>query len=298
MTRRRSITEELIAVQSMLKECALKVARAETNLRQESGGFSATTPGNGSPGGGKGGGPTVRIADPSDPVTTHHVEFVDLPDGTVERRPFSLTTTDAVVPVTSVEQQAIFAGRDDAAADLRRLLLDVLAVADALDLAARLAELPLDYRRSALERPTVTVLRSYGCATELINFGALPPEVAAALASVHRTTERLFRIVQRWAYIAGRATVAKDVAEILAEDLTERWCRSHLRLGVKRPRYRGELCQWCTRTAALVATWEVPPLELVRLHVDHGKVYAHQFEEFARAERDRQRNLATRARKK
>lgn len=68
-------------------------------------GFSARTPGNGSPGGGKGGGPTIRVEDRSDPVRSLHVEIVDTEDGprVVRGSEFEVVSDTAVVPVTSVE---------------------------------------------------------------------------------------------------------------------------------------------------------------------------------------------------
>lgn len=290
MSSRRTI-EELTAVQSMLRQCALKVARAEANLRQEMAGFPSTTPGNGSPGGGKGGGPTVRIHDAADPVTTHHTEFVEHPDGTVERRPFSITSTDAAVPVTSVERQVLFAPPDNAAADLRQLHATVMAFADRVATVADLEGLPVDYHRRPGDRLTTMLVRAFGAVTELLQLD--PP--TTHLVGCRSTVNRIYNIVHRWSYTPDRPAVHKDVAELLAVDLTEQWCTSHLRLGVKRQRYRGELCQWCVRTVGLVPTWQAPPLELVRIHVEQGKVYKHQFEKFERAERDRQRNLNKRS---
>ena len=79
-------------------------------------GFPSKVPGNGSPGSGKGGRPTLRIEDKTDPVVTHHTEFIEHPvtddagelvSVVVERRPFSMETEVALVPVSSVELAAM-----------------------------------------------------------------------------------------------------------------------------------------------------------------------------------------------
>lgn len=291
MSRRRT-SEDLIAAQALLRECALNVARAEVNLKQEMGGYPSSTPGSGSPGGGKGGTPTVRIHDESDPVVTHHVEFIEHDDGTVERRPFSLTTTEAAVPVTSVERQVLFADVDRAAGDLRRVRVDVSLVAATVGDLCREAGTRLDYGPRGGERLATSLVRAFGGLSELLRLWApferhdLP---AGRIAELRKLIGRVYDIVNRWSYTPGRPKVTKEQAELLAVDLTEQWCTSHLRAGDKRPRDRGELCQWCRKFRDVEGF--VPPLELVRLHVENGRVYDHQVKPFRQAHRDRMRNM-------
>lgn len=284
----RSTVRLLTNVESMLHHSVQRVGRAVRNLHQEIGGYPSSTPGSGSPGGGKGGGPTVHIEDPDDPVTTHHVDD--------ERRPFSITTIDAHVPITGPELAALgFAGQDEALADLDRLQRAARLAAYDLGFAAWHAGLaPLaDLNLIAADR-LVVLAYSYARLLQSVDVRRhWTDEVLAPIRWAEPEVERVHSLTQRWGYEpSAPRPLPKDRRELLAIDLTERWCTSHLRIGVKRERGTGELCWWCHRHGpAMVATWVAPPVELVELHVDNGKVYAHELEPFIKAERDRQRNL-------
>jgi hypothetical protein len=264
--------EQLIEYEAMLHESVHRVGRAVRNMRQEMGGFSSCTPGNGSPGGGKGGRPTVSIDDPSDPSD---------PDG-------------VDVPVTSVESQALF-GRDDAAADLVRLHRRAGEVADGAA-ALLVVDLGLDAGPDWPDRSTVgadrMVVLGYARVLRLREHTHGGASSRRPRDHLERPVADVFHLGQAWGYDTREPTVTKDRADLLAVDLTEMWCTSHLRVGVRRDRSRGELCDWCYRHGPLlVASWDAPPRDLVRLHVDNGKVYAHQFEPYIKAERDRQKRL-------
>lgn len=265
--------EQVIEYEAMLHESVQRVGRAVRNMRQEMGGFSSCTPGSGSPGGGKGGRPTVSIDDPNDDVDPAGVD----------------------VPVTSVESQALF-GRDDAAEDLRRLHRAAVDVADgaAALLVVDLGQDPgpewSDPSRAGADRMVVLGYARVIRLREHMHGGASSRRLNDHL---ERPVADVFHLCQMWGYDTRTPAVRKDRAELLAVDLTEQWCTSHLRVGDKRQRSRGELCDWCYRHGPLlVATWDAPPRDLVRLHVENRKVYAHQFEPFIQAERDRQKRLA------
>lgn len=259
-------TVQLIEFESLLHDAKNRVGRAVKNMRQESGGFSSTTPGNGSPGGGKGG--------------------------------RSMATIDGEdVPCTSVERMALgLAGRDEAAARLVELDRNARTAADEFGRAMTLLGVPIggptDLVHSAdrmvvLAYGRVVILRRLADRHDGVEWDTLvgPPVKAAEPAVLG-----VFHLCQTWGYDARRPVVRKAAADVLAVDLTERWCTSHLRVGAKRERDRGELCQWCRKFE--YAEGFIPPRELVQIHVDHGRVYDHQVVPFRQAHRDRQRNTA------
>lgn len=274
----RSLGSQLIEYESMLHVSVQRVGRAVRNMRQEMGGYGSRTPGSGEPGSGKNSRPTVHISDRGDEN--------DQGDR---------------VPITAVEMQALgFTELDAAAQSLEQLRRSALAVVFGLGRAAVASGVDLGV---AVDQVTPTpgrlVVFAYARVRRLqqVEVFTDPDRTLDQLRMIDGDVEAVYHRCQNWGYVPGRPRVPKARADLLAVDLTERWCTSHLRLGVKRPRSRGELCDWCYRTGPLlVPTWDAPPLALVRLHVDHGKVYAHQVDPFLQAERDRQRNLAKAAR--
>lgn len=260
-------TVKLIELESLLHDATQRAGRAVRNMEQESGGYSSTTPGNGSPGGGKGG--------------------------------RSMATIDGEdIPCTAVERQALgLAGRDVAAERLGELDRKARAAADGLGRAMHRVGLPLLVPTNAVPSPERMVVLAYSRAVRLRRVAdrhdgpTWDRLLGDAVADAKPSVLAVFHLCQTWGYDPRRPAVRKEAADVLAVDLTERWCTSHLRVGAKRERSRGELCDWCYRHGPLlVATWSAPPRDIVQLHVDAGKVYAHQLEPFIRAERDRQRN--------
>ena len=256
----------LVEFEAMLHTATQRVGRTVRNLEQEVGGYSAKVPGSGEPGGGKGGRPTVSI-------------------------------DDVRVPISQPEVLALGFAGPDVAAEARVALRDAaLDVVYGLGAGVRgwpisLAHMPtwrlvvLGYAR------VVSVARAQPFDEEV------EPRVVERLHAIDSAVERVFNVCQRWGYRADEPKVPKSRAELLAVDLTDKWCTSHLRVGERRLRSRGELCDWCYRHGPLlVPTWQAPPRELVQLHVDNGKVYAHQFEQHIKREADRQRNLTKGAR--
>lgn len=310
MSRTKSVDVKLIEFESMLHASVQRVGRTVRNLRQEMGGFGSKTPGSGEPGGGKGGRRTVYIKDPTDPVTHRQLE-PDVVAGEGKAREVVRPGREVVesvvedgsfaVPVTPVEVLALrMVGTDQAAITIAEASEVASAMVNGLGAACDLAGVDPgpatddDFRR--------LVVLGYARVRRLQRapmFGPPCPwrpvpdsdELWEALRSADPHVARVFSICQRWGYTPGVPSVPKARAELLAVDLTERWCTSHLRAGDRRARFRGELCEWCYRHGPLlVATWAAPPLELVRLHIDNGKVHAHEVEPFLKAERDRQRN--------
>lgn len=264
---RPTVNEKLIEFESMLHASVQRVGRAIRNLEQEMGGFSPRTPASGTPGGGKGGGPTVFIKDPRDA------------DDEGEH-----------VPTTSVEMQALFGSRDHAGAKLAELRLAAVDVVHGLGRACTSAGVDPGPNFDSVVTTWRIVLLAYARARRLQTFGPGDrPEVWSALDDIDRNVDRVYKLCQAWGYEPGEPVVSKDRAELLAVDLTDQWCTSHLRVGDKRNRDRGELCQWCRKFRDVEGF--VPPVELVRIHVDDRRVYDHQIAPFRQAHRDRMRNL-------
>lgn len=281
MTTRATV--QLIEFESLLHAAKDRAGRAVRNLRQESGGFPSTTPGNGSPGGGKGGRATAHLAEI--PGTRLAAPFVDVdPDG-------------IDVPCTSVERQALgLAGRDIAAERLTELDRKARAAADGLGRAMHRVGMELLAPTDAVHAPDRMVVLAYSRAVRLRRVAdkhdgpTWDAVVGDAVADAEPSVVAVFHLCQTWGYDPRRPAVARDRADLLAVDLTERWCTSHLRVGAKRERDRGELCQWCRKFEG--AEGFLPPRELVQLHVDEGRVYDHQVAPFRQQHRDRQRNKA------
>ncbi len=282
MTTRATV--KLIEIESLLTASRQRVRRAVVNLRQETGGYSSTTPGNGSPGGGKGGRSTAHLEER--PGRRLAPVLVDVDPNGID------------VPCTAVERQALgLAGRDVAAERLAELDRYARAAANDLGRAMHLVGLRLIVSTDALHEPEHLVVLALQRAAALRHVAdvhdgpAWDAIIGHAIDAADPAALAVFHLCQTWGYDPRRPQVRKEAAHVLAVDLTERWCTSHLRIGVKRDRSRGELCDWCYRNGPLlVATWAAPPRELVQLREDQGKVYAHQIEPFIRAERDRQRN--------
>lgn len=264
--RATKATVKLIEFESLLHDATQRAGRAVRNMRQESGGFPSTTPGNGSPGAGKGGRAMATIDDED-------------------------------VPCTAVERQALgLAGRDEAAERLVELDRKARASADGLGRVMHILGVPLLVPTDAVSQPERMVVLAYSRAVRLRRLsdrhdGTMWDRlIGPAVADVEPAVVAVFHLCQTWGYDPKRPAVRKDAAEVLAVDLTERWCTSHLRVGARRERERGELCQWCRKFE--YAEGFVPPRELVQIHVDDGRVYEHQVAPFRQAHRDRQRNRA------
>ncbi|NND75981.1 MAG: hypothetical protein HKN44_13345 [Ilumatobacter sp.] len=263
----------LIELESMLHASVQRVGRAVRNMRQEMGGYSSKTPGSGDPGGGKGGRPTVFLDDPGD-----------------DRDRDALA-----VPVSSVEVQALgLAGRDDAAVALaeleRQAVKSVTATGDLCD-AMHVDPGPnwgTDARPGADRQVVLAYARLRRILDPEVTTIADLADIRHRLDAVENPVDRVFHLCQNWGYDPKRPAVPRQRRELMAVDLTEMWCVSHLRVGERRDRDRGELCQWCRKFEA--AEGFVPPVELVQLHVDHRKVYDHQIKPFRQAHRDRTRN--------
>ncbi len=71
-----------------------------------------------------------------------------------------------------------------------------------------------------------------------------PPDQLPLFDHWLTTVNHLHRTILRWAWTTHTPTPTN---EQLATDLTDMWCRRHLAHGLKKDRYRGDLCQWCYR---------------------------------------------------
>lgn len=87
--------------------------------------------------------------------------------------------------------------------------------------------------------------------------GTVPADQLPNLDPWLTTVDQLHRLVTRWAWTTHTPARTTD---LLATDLTDRWCRRHLTHGIKAPRYRGDLCQWCYRHHAEHAELPTDPM--------------------------------------
>ncbi len=180
-------TVKLIEYESMLHASVQRVGRAVRNLRQETGGFSSTTPGNGSPGAGKGGRSMAHLAEiPGRRLPANRVD-VD-PDG-------------IDVPCTSVERQALgLAGRDVAAERLAELDRQARRSADGLGRVLRRAGVPMLVPTDAVHSPDRMVVLAYSRVirarrvADTIDRDLLGPVVA----DVDPSIAAVFHLCQTW----------------------------------------------------------------------------------------------------
>lgn len=296
----RDVTSMLIGWESTFHTMTQHAGRAVTNLHQELGGFSATTPGNGSPGGGKGGGRTVEVrVERGEPWRRSQVDPLRLDDderAEWERRQRAAALEVDRVPVSSVEMQALgLAGVDEAAVALDRFSRWAIDVVGELRVLCRVGYVDPGPELPATMGPHRQIVLGYARVRRLRradDITPLPVEMFDAMRDLDTTIDRLYHLVRRWGYTPTRPAPPRR-SDLLAVDLTERLCTSHLRAGERLNRVRGELCDWCYRHGPLlVATWTAPPIELVRLKIEKGKVYAHDVEPFLRAEREAQAKRA------
>jgi hypothetical protein len=253
------------------RDTVTRVERALRNIDDARGGFSPTTPGNGSPGSGKGaGGARAKIFDA---------------DGNV---------IDVVV-LTSVEALAS-RPPDHAAGDLAHLCATAARCAQRCEaliddtIGRTTAErLDLGDRPPDDRSPMAATLYARRRARALIvideRYGQRPTRQTMGRAT--SAARALERVVDAWAWLPRVQTSITVEPDAMAVDLTERWCVSHLRCGARVERYRTDRCSWCYQFE--LAEGFAPPVALVQLHVDRRKVYEHEIVPFRKAHRDRQR---------
>jgi len=253
--------------------------KAEWRLTHElSPGFSSRTPGNGGPGGGKGA--TVT-------VLGRRRRLVELGDGNRVLQ-YGDDSTEAGTAYTAPERAALGDQTEEVTVleELRgsplRVLGHTLQWARSIGLDV---ELPI---RTPVERLT-------WCHTVVSGVLATPAYVERCTLGrcldVERPVKDLAFLVRRWGYDAGEPKGVKREQE-LATDLTERWCRSCLRIGERVARHRGELCKWCYEFNA--SEQFLPPVELVAVHHTfingrRREVTEAQREPYRRAHREKQK---------
>lgn len=105
------------------------------------------------------------------------------------------------------------------------------------------------------------------------------------LATLHRHIDQLDRLTTIYGYTPTKPKPASN-PHLLADDPTDTWCRSCLRIGNREPRYRGDLCQWCYRFERTEGFPVPAPIAEKRAH---GTVYDRDVEPFRRAWREQQK---------
>ena len=111
------------------------------------------------------------------------------------------------------------------------------------------------------------------------------------LSELHGTIIDLHSTVITWAYTPTAPTRPSN-PHLLADDPTDQWCRSCLRIGVRSPRYRGDLDRWCYTFNAQEGF--LPPPELLEKH-ERGTVYDRDVEPWRKAHRDRNKRKRRKA---
>ncbi len=253
--------KQLIEIHTMLHESTQRVGRAVLNMRELGvSGLPGSTPGNGSPGGGKG-------------ASTRTIP-VRVSEGVVDR-----------VPVTSVEALALDGVSDEATVAsgllLRHARWCALAASDEIERST--GQRPVSPGEDA--GPLRLVVHAYRCSLVLVD--AEPMATAPSQWSAwYSSTRRVWDLCNRWGFSPSRPSTSSDVRELLAVDLTEMWCRSCLRVGERAPRDRGELCRWCRSFHG--AEGFLPPVELVEAHADGRRITEQMIIPFRQAHRARQ----------
>lgn len=249
-----TVNPKLVEIEALLDESVQRVGRAVRNMRELAvSGLPTSTPGNGSPGGGKGGGR-------------------------------SLTIDMEIVPVSSVEAAAL-AGEPDTAA---RMLVELTSEAGAASSWASnvveqfTRERPIDPAFST----STLVVHAYRCARVLVHLDV--PESWSPTGGWNtwtRPARRVWQLTQAWGWVPSEPTPSQQ-RELLAVDLTGQWCRSCLRAGAREHRDRNnEMCTWCRKFDQ--AEGFTPPLELVKARADNQRITEAMVLPYRQAHRDR-----------
>lgn len=254
------LSRELVEIEALLDQSAQRVGRAVRNMKELAvSGLPTSTPGNGSPGGGKGGGR-------------------------------SLTIDTERVPVSSVEASALAGEPDEASKRLVEL-------GERAHLAAWSGSVIVE--NFTFERPVFPslnssalhfVVYSFRCARLLVQLDVperwRPPR---GWSSWKKPVERVWQLTQSWGWVPAEPTASAQ-RELLATDLTGQWCRSCLRVGAREPRHRNnERCSWCQNFFAVEGF--DPPLELAQAHTDSERITEAMVIPYRKAHRERMKRL-------
>jgi hypothetical protein len=158
-------------------------------------------------------------------------------------------------------------------------------------LTARLAERASSYMLLVtLQRPTdpypgpmQRTVHAYRCA-HLICEGPWDVPTLPELRDWNRDAESLRNLCRTWAIRPDRPTTPQPDKSQLATDLTEMWCTSCLRVGVRTPRHRRELCRWCEQFNA--SEGFVPPVELCNARANGHRITEAMVAPHRKAHRD------------
>lgn len=259
-TRRKLLmaSRELHEIETLLDACVRSMGRTLRNVVElAESGLPSSTPGNGSPGGGKGGGRTVVIDDERYPTTSVEAAVLD-----------PVLDTPSVV-------------RDQLLAELVR--------GEQLSAEAMMrwfGKGPL--RPAAGANAVQLVTQQMRCARLLVSQDA-STRPRAWMESV----VRLHGICSTWGFDPAVPVKPREL-DVLAVDNTERWCRSCLRVGTRSPRDTShpgsEMCQWCRKF--VLAEGFVPPASIVAARFDPPyRVTEAMIVPFRQAHRERAKRL-------
>lgn len=257
------LPHELVEIEALLDESSKRVGRAVRNMKELAvSGLPTSTPGNGSPGGGKGG-------------SSRTIAVEDAVEHTVDR-----------VPVTSVEAM-VMAGESDVAQ--RALAQLVVEIGDAAHLGSDVVEQFMGQRPIGPEpfaQPLQLVMHTFRCSRLLVGL-----DVSDRWSPVggwdrwHRPVRRVWQLTKSWGFVPTEPGVTVQ-RELLASDLTGRWCRSCLRAGVREERDRNsEFCTWCRKFEQLEGF--IPPFDLVHARSNDQRITEAMIVPYRQAHRAR-----------
>jgi hypothetical protein len=271
----QSMLVKLIDLETMLQAVVRSVGRAERNLVVAVREFPSSTPLNGSPGGGSGGASILVHGDDADegddwvPVTS--VESIVLDD---------------VIDLPSVELARLRASARVSASSCSRLVAELVG------------QVPID------PGPKASVMQlavhAFRCAIVARHEGAAGrfapyPLLAAAVGD----SNRLHRVVAAWGFVAAKPPRSKEERRAaraeMPVDLTDMWCVSCLRVGVRWPRWRKDLCEWCARFTYTEGF--MVPVEIVEARHEHKRITERMVEPHRKRHQDRLAYEAEQARR-
>jgi hypothetical protein len=220
--------------------CATRYHHAAHRLNEVLPGYPSTTPGNGSPGAGRGG------------TNSTVAERVDLGS----ERGLVLLVELQAGPQRIVVHSAL-------------LFMSVASYSKLID-------------------PSHPILRldaAHGRVQQILRVrGLLDRCTVGHTRNLHRPVTDLWNIVNRWGTDPPKPTPWRT--DSLADDPTEMWCTSCLRIGVKEPRWRSASCKWCYEFHLGEEFW--PPPEILRARAAGKRVTEQMVAPHRQRYRDRQ----------
>lgn len=101
---------------------------------------------------------------------------------------------------------------------------------------------------------------------------------------LYRLVSEFHAVVQRWGVDPPKPRPWRT--DTLADDPTEMWCTSCLRIGTKSPRHRGDRCRWCYEFE--LSEQFLPPADILRARASGKRITEQMVAPHRQRHRDRQ----------